>query len=251
MSLNSSRILWQLLQRELIGLASLCFPAVCPLCRQALRTSSLFCFSCFEAISPITSPCCCRCGLPFAAVDGGDHLCQSCLQDPPPFLWVKSVGLYEETLRRAVHKFKYEGDFNLDQPLAALMEDAMQGLLEDYRPDLLLPVPLYITRLRQRSYNQALLLARALGRCWQLPVASRLLLRIRPTLPQIGLKAAQRRRNLRDAFALSRPLQGERVLLIDDVMTTGATARECSRVLMDGGAGEVAVAVLARARLHG
>jgi ComF family protein len=192
-----------------------------------------------------------RCDLPFAAVDGGDHLCQSCLLDPPPFLWAKSAGLYEATLRRAVHKFKYEGDFNLDRPLAALMEDAMQGLLEDYRPDLLLPVPLYLTRLRQRNYNQALLLARALGRSWQLPVASRLLLRIRPTPPQIGLKAAQRRRNLRGAFCLSRSLQGERVLLIDDVMTTGATARECARTLLDGGAGEVAVAVLARARLHG
>lgn len=251
MSFNSPRILWQFFHRELIGLADLCFPPVCLLCRQALRASVLFCSTCFETIIPITSPRCLRCDLPFAAVDGGDHLCQSCLLHPPPFLWAKSVGIYEETLRQAVHKFKYEGEFNLDRPLAALMEDAMQGVLEDYRPDLLLPVPLYITRLRQRSYNQALLLAKALGRSWQLPVASRLLLRIRPTPPQIGLKAAQRRRNLRDAFAVSRPLQGERVLLIDDVMTTGATARECSRVLLDGGAGEVAVAVLARARLQG
>jgi ComF family protein len=131
------------------------------------------------------------------------------------------------------------------------MKNALQDPLGDFSPDLLLPVPLYVGRLRQRSYNQALLLARALGGSWQLPVASRLLLRVRPTPPQIQLKAAQRRRNLRGAFALRRSLQGERVLLIDDVMTTGATARECSRTLLDGGAGEVAVAVLARARLHG
>jgi ComF family protein len=251
MSFNNPRILWQFLHREVLGLADLCFPAVCPLCRQALHVSSLFCSSCLEAIIPIASPRCSRCDLPFAAVDGGDHLCQSCLQDPPAFLWARSVGLYEGSLRRAVQKFKYEGDFNLHRPLAALMKNALQDPLGDFSPDLLLPVPLYVGRLRQRSYNQALLLARALGGSWQLPVASRLLLRVRPTPPQIQLKAAQRRRNLRGAFALRRSLQGERVLLIDDVMTTGATARECSRTLLDGGAGEVAVAVLARARLHG
>ncbi len=251
MSFNSPRVLWQFLRRELIGLAGLCFPPVCPLCRQSLPTSATFCASCLDTIVPVASPCCPRCDLPFAAMDGGDHLCQSCLQDPPPFLWAKSAGLYDETLRRAVQQFKYRGGFNLDRPLAALMKEALHGPLGDFCPDLLVPVPLYVTRLRQRSYNQALLLARALGRCWQLPVSSRLLLRTRSTPPQIGLKAAQRRRNLRGAFALRRPLRGERVLLIDDVMTTGATARECSRTLLDGGAGEVAVAVLARARLHG
>lgn len=250
MSFNGPRILWQFLRRELNGLADLCFPSVCPLCRQAIQASSPFCFACLETIIPIVSPRCPHCDLPFAAVDGGDHLCQSCIQDPPAFLWAKSVGLYDETLRRAVQKFKYEGDFNLDRPLATLMAESMQGVLEEYRPDLLLPVPLYVSRLRQRSYNQALLLAKVLSRRWQLPVASHLLLRIRPTPPQIGLKAAERRRNLRGAFALSRPLHGERVLLVDDVMTTGATARECSRILLDGGAGEVAVAVIARARLH-
>jgi len=103
-------------------------------------------------------------------------------------------------------------------------------------------------RLRERTYNQSLLLARVLGRHWQLPVASRLLLRSRPTLPQQGLPAEERRRNLRGAFALRRELEGERVLLLDDVLTTGATARECARVLLAGGAGEVAVAVLGRAR---
>lgn len=248
MSFNS---LWQFLRRELIGLADLCFPSVCPLCRQTLQATTLFCPTCLGGIVPVISPRCSCCDLPFAALDGGDHLCQSCLQDPPPFLWAKSVGLYDGTLRRAVRKFKYEGDFNLDRSLAALMEKTLQGALEDFCPDLLLPVPLHIDRLRQRSYNQALLLANFLGRSWRLPVASRLLLRIRPTPPQIGFKAAQRRRNLRGAFALSRPLQGERVLLVDDVMTTAATARECSRTLLDGGASAVAVAVLARARLRG
>jgi ComF family protein len=118
------------------------------------------------------------------------------------------------------------------------------------RPDLLIPVPLHYSRLRERTYNQALLLARVLGRRWRQPVLPRLLVRSRPTPQQQGLKAEVRRQNLKGAFALNRQLNGERVLLIDDVVTTGATVRECSRVLLEGGAGEVVVAVLARARRY-
>ncbi|MEZ4485608.1 MAG: ComF family protein [Syntrophotaleaceae bacterium] len=180
-------------------------------------------------------------------MDGHDHLCLACLQDPPPFAWALAVGRYEKTLRSAVQRFKYQGDFNLDRPLAWLLYDALQQALRDFRPDLLVAVPLHSARLRHRSYNQSLLLARALGKRMQLPVPARLLTRTRPTPPQIGLKAIERRRNLRGAFAVRGVLDGERVLLIDDVMTTGATARECSRTLLEAGAGAVAVAVLARA----
>jgi ComF family protein len=117
-------------------------------------------------------------------------------------------------------------------------------------PELLIPVPLHYSRLRERTYNQALLLARVLGRRWRLQVLPRLLVRSRPTPQQQGLKAEVRRQNLKGAFALNQKLNGERVLLIDDVVTTGATVRECSRVLLEGGAGEVVVAVLARARRY-
>jgi ComF family protein len=104
--------------------------------------------------------------------------------------------------------------------------------------------------LRSRTYNQSLLLARELGRFWRLPAPARLLRRIRPGLQQQGLTGEQRRRNLKGAFALHGKLDGERVLLVDDVLTTGATARECSTALLAGGASRVAVAVLARARLE-
>jgi ComF family protein len=131
-----------------------------------------------------------------------------------------------------------------------MLAEALRPLCDEWRPDLLVPVPLHPRRLRQRSYNQALLLARELGRNLSLPVASRLLQRRHPTPPQRGLSARVRFHNLRGAFALERPLAGERILLVDDVMTTGATTSECTRTLLAGGGGEVAVAVLGRARRH-
>lgn len=247
MRFSSPTRFWQFLRRELLGLIELCLPAVCPLCREPLTATEPFCAVCLEAFSPILSPCCPRCNLPFAAVDGSDHLCLSCLQNPPPFAWARAIGRYDDPLRLAIQRFKYQGDFNLDKPLARLLYDALQQALHDFRPDLLVAVPLHPSRLRQRSYNQALLLARVLGRRMQVPAPARLLLRSLPTPSQLGLKAIERRRNLRGAFTVRGTLDGERILLIDDVMTTGATARECSRTLLDAGASTVAVAVLARA----
>jgi ComF family protein len=151
-------------------------------------------------------------------------------------------------LRQAVHHFKYRGAVDLDRPLGKLLAAATKEPESTPRPDLLVPVPLHKSRMRERTYNQSLLLAKALGKEWRLPVSARLLVRTRATLPQQGLSAQLRRDNMKGAFALSSPLAGERILLIDDVLTTGATANECSRVLLEGGAAEVAVAVLGRAR---
>jgi ComF family protein len=122
--------------------------------------------------------------------------------------------------------------------------------LPTFRPELILPVPLHVQRLRQRGYNQSLLLARQLGKRWKIPVAPRRLIRTRPTTPQQELPLTVRQQNLRTAFALTTPLHGETVLLVDDVMTTGATVRECAQVLKSGGAGEIVVAVLGRAPRH-
>lgn len=239
------------LRAEFRGLLDLLFPPACPLCCADLAAASPsgFCPDCLAGIHPLTSPCCPRCALPYATENGSDHLCETCLRDEPPFNRVTTIGIYEETLRLAVQRFKYEGAVVLDRPLGGLMAETLERA-GAVRPDLLIPVPLHGSRLRERTYNQALLLTRVLGRRWQLPTPPRLLVRTRPTPPQQGLKAEMRRQNLRGAFAMRRPLDGERVLLIDDVLTTGATVRECSRILLAGGAGEVSVAVLARARRH-
>lgn len=236
---------------EFRGLFDLLFPPACPLCDFDLIATSQasLCHGCLSGIHPIASPCCPRCALPYAAEDGSDHLCETCLREAPAFQRVSAIGLYEENLRHAVQRFKYEGAIILDRPLAKLLAEAVEQDGSN-TPDLLIPVPLHLSRLRERTYNQALLLAQALGRRWGRPVRSRLLVRNRPTPPQQGLRAEVRRQNLRGAFTLQGSLAGEKVLLVDDVMTTGATARECSRILLDGGAGEVRIAVLARARRH-
>ena len=226
------------------------FPSLCLLCHAPRGESPdpSLCSCCLDGFLPVTSPCCPRCALPFATIGGGDHVCGECLLQPPDFSWTVAAGLYEEALRHAIHRFKFDGRLNLDRPLARLLETALQRMAPAWIPDLIVPVPLHSHRLGQRTYNQALLIARELGRSRQLLVDSRLLIRILPTVAQAGLTARERHRNLRGAFALTRPLAGEKVLLIDDVMTTGTTARICATVLRSGGAGEVALAVLARAR---
>jgi ComF family protein len=241
------------LRREFSGLIDLLFPAACPLCGILLsgQRAASFCPSCLCGIHSVTSPRCPRCLLPYPVEEGTDHLCQSCLLDPPPFQGVSSVGLYEDTLREAVHRFKYQGKFILDRPLGGLLAEVLENVDPGFSPDLLVPVPLHPSRLRRRGYNQSLLLARVLGRRWKKPVPTRLLVRRRPTPSQLGLKAADRRRNLKGAFEVRSSVEGKKVLLIDDVMTTGATARECACTLLAAGAEEVRVAVLGRARLHG
>jgi len=226
------------------------FPPRCLLCHapQGASPDASFCPRCLSGCLPVTSPCCPRCALPFATIGGGDHVCGECLLKPPDFAWTVAAGLYEEALRHAIHRFKFDGSIALDRPLARLLEAAWQRTAPAWIPDLIVPVPLHPHRLKQRTYNQSLLIARELGRHHQLPVDPHLLIRLLPTVAQAGLTARERHRNLRGAFALTRPLAGEKVLLIDDVMTTGTTARICASTLCNGGAGEVALAVLARAR---
>lgn len=236
------------LRKELTGLFDLLFPLACPLCNKTLHPDAEdpFCPECGSGISTLPDGCCSRCALPFVSRNSSSHLCESCSRVAPPFHSVHSVGIYEGTLRESIHRFKYEDCHYLDRPLGMLLSDAVQGIDP---PNLIVPVPLHVKRLRQRTYNQSLLLARELGRTLDRPVADHLLKRVRNTPQQQGLSASERTRNLYEAFVCQRNLVGERILLIDDVMTTGATAAACSRVLSAAGASEVRVAVVGRTGL--
>lgn len=241
------------LRRELTGLLDLLLPAVCPLCSCPLGPSPHppFCPDCLAALLPPAGPSCPRCALPYPTEGGSDHHCEPCLRQPPPFAKIHALGPYADRLRQAITAFKYQGRIELDRPLGQLLAEQLRQGADPTEFDLILPVPLHPTRLRLRGYNQSLLLARVLSRELRRPLERRRLRRLRPTPPQQGLTASLRQANLRQAFALSQPLQGEHILLIDDVVTTTATARECSQVLLAGGAGAVTLAALARAGRHG
>jgi ComF family protein len=151
-------------------------------------------------------------------------------------------------VRDAIHAFKFGGRRGLAEPLGDLLAGLGLSALPGAAPDFLVPVPLHRRRERERGYNQALLVARRLERAWGVPVAADVLVRLTATAPQTHLDAPARRRNVRKAFSVRRPeaIAGRHVVLVDDVLTTGATAGECARVLTRAGASAVGVLTIAR-----
>lgn len=234
------------LAREGRGLLELLLPPCCPGCgEQRPLTPVGICRPCLRTLQ-LPPARCPRCAFPYPGDLASGHLCERCSRQPPDFLDTYALGLYQGPLRQLVSSLKFRRRPLLDRPLGELLARRLQRR-GDPQPDLIIPVPLHLHRLRQRGFNQALLLARGLAAAWRSPVAANLLEQTRPTHTQKGLDARRRQDNLRGIFAVKRQLDGERLLLVDDVMTTGATARACSAVLTRAGAGEVRVAVLARA----
>jgi ComF family protein len=219
------------LRRIGTSLVDLLFPLRCLGCD---REGSLLCPSCADALPRIRQPICQRCGV---SVQAG-MLCPACLSQPMSIDGIRSVLLYGGIARQAIHELKYRQLKAVAVPLGKLLADFLRTY--PLPADVLVPVPLHPKRLRERGYNQAALLARELGRLAGLPVEEGWLLRQRDTLTQAtAASAAQRRSNVRDAFSCSRELDGERVLLIDDVSTTGATLDACASALKASGAGSV------------
>ena len=225
----------------------LVFPPLCPVCDGMLGAGRRdpLCGACWEAFERIAPPWCRCCGAPL----GIEGLCGACRGRRPRFAYARSAVLYGDLVREAIHAFKFGGRRGLANPLGDLLAGLGLSALPGAAPDALVPVPLHPRRARERGYDQALLLARRLERAWGVPVVADALLRAVPTQPQTDLDAAARRRNVRGAFALSRPerITGRHVVLVDDVLTTGATAGECARTLYRAGAAAVGVLTVARA----
>ena len=221
-------------------LLDLLFPPRCVGCREM---GSLFCVRCREKIELIEPPLCPHCGR--SRTNG--RLCPRCLQDPLQLDGARSVAYFDGTLREAIHHFKYSNLQDLAIPLGRLM-----GRYWEKSPlpaEIIVPVPLHADRLRERGYNQAALLARELSKSSGLPLAQNSLVRVRATRPQVDLNAQERKENVRDAFHCpGMGLTDKRVLLIDDVYTTGATLEACSIALRQVGARSVWALTLARAR---
>ena len=223
-------------------------PPRCLACGTVVAGEGALCPPCWARLSFIGAPRCARCGLPFAFEVAPDALCGGCLQSEPLFDRARAALAYDDASRPLVLSFKHGDGTHAAPALGRWIAAAAAELLGD--ADLVAPVPLHRWRLFRRRYNQAALLAGAVARIGDRPSAPGLLVRRRRTPSQGGLSRAGRIANVRGAFAMAAGqaglVQDRRVLLVDDVMTTGATLSECARVLRRAGAAGVDVATLAR-----
>jgi ComF family protein len=228
--------------------ADLILPPVCPACRRAVADSQALCASCWRTIRFIEPPLCPVYGSPFAYAMGEGIVSPEALADPPPFRRARAAAVYADVARRLVHEVKYRDRPDLARVVATAMHRAGRGLLAEC--DVIVPVPLYRWRLWQRRFNQAALLSAQLSEMTGVAADPLVLRRIRPTRRQVGLTATQRQANVRGAFQVDADaaarIAGQTVLLVDDVYTSGATAKAATRALLRAGAAAVDVLTFAR-----
>jgi ComF family protein len=256
--LSSGRNRCHLIEQAMLNeLLNFLYPPRCAACdrRMPIAASRRVCASCLGRVDRLADPLCARCGIPLEAFHRANRdRCARCVQSPPAFARACVVARYhpsahdgDSTLDAIIRRHKYGLDQSLGRALAECLGDELPLDPEHY--DLVVPVPLHRARLRWRGFNQAALLGAAVARRIGRPLDVASLARTRPTPPQTMQDHNERARNVRNAFAIKRPARvaGMRVLLVDDVMTTGATANECARVLPRAGARGVDVFTLARA----
>ena len=230
----------------------LVFPALCPVCDVPLGAGRRdpLCGGCWNGVRRIGPPVCFRCGrpgVPDVREGSGerDPVCAACAVDPPPFHWARAAAGYEGPLREALHALKFRGKVALARPLAALLLEQCAPA-RPARLDAVIPVPLAPARERERGFNQATLVAGRVARAWGAPLRSGWLVRRRATASQSDLGAEERRANVRGAFAAASAVAGQHVVIVDDVLTTGATAAECARALLARRAAGIGVLSVAR-----
>jgi ComF family protein len=226
------------------------FPPRCLACDGIINQHSdqVFCSVCLEKISFITGSFCPICGLPFLDSPAGSHICGNCLEKKPYYTKARAVAAFKTVIMDAIHKFKYGRSISTGHALGSFMAGFSFPDFDFSEYSLLLPVPLHIKRLQERGFNQSLLLAKEIGKKYQLPVNFSLLKRCKFTLTQAGLNKAEREKNIKGAFSVTdkKKVAGKHIILIDDVYTTGATVNECAKVLLKADAQQVAVLALSR-----
>jgi ComF family protein len=233
--------------RTLLG--NMLFPPYCLLCHGEVDASATVCTDCFSQLRMISRPYCEQCGQPFA-YETGETLCAECQFSPPQFNAARSVWCYNDFSTQLIKKLKYGDHTRLAPYLGGMMRGAGAELLE--YATLMTPVPLHRKRLRHRRYNQSFLLAKAIdgGRSSELTLIPDLLQRTRHTVPQTLLTHAERQTNVIGVFSVNvacrEIVENARIILIDDVMTTGATLNACAEALQNAGAAWVGVLTLAK-----
>lgn len=226
------------------------FPPRCMACGAAVEMHGALCAECWPDLQFLAEPLCRCCGVPLPESDPaeGHFTCLPCATTPPVFRKARAAVLFEKIGADLVHKLKYADRTSLAPTLARWMLRAAPDMVRE--ADAIVPVPLHRTRLLRRRFNQAALLARELARAAEKPLWPQALLRTKRTAAQVGLGRARRAANVRGAFAanprFAEPLRDRHILLVDDVLTTGATAEACARVLVKAGAASVDVLTVAR-----
>jgi len=222
------------------------FPSRCAFCKGFLLWEEHYiCQGCWQKLDLTISPYCPRCGNPHWE-DG--QVCFQCQGRDYYFDSAMSVGWYEGVLKTAINLYKYKGKRQLAGPLGQLLISYWEIKRRNYSIDLIIPIPLHRRKRREREYNQSELLARRLGNYFKIPISCYNLVRVSYRLPQVGLSYRERWENVKGIFRVKNPweLSGKKILLIDDVYTTGATSNECSRILREAGAEKIWVLTLAR-----
>jgi len=229
-------------------LLSSLFPARCVFCQQTVRYDFMVCTDCYQSL-PHNKSCCQRCALPLAEEMSTAVLCGRCIRKPPAFDYAYSPFRYEDDIIGLVHQLKFGEKISYARSIGEM-------LLQHYstsgeKPDCLLPVALHKSRLRQRGFNQSIEISRVLAKRRGIPIEHTAIVRKRSTLAQTGLNAKQRVKNIRGAFRVADELNYKHVLIIDDVMTTGATVNELAKLLKKNNVERVGVLSIARAPIKG
>jgi len=226
------------------------YPEVCALCKAETATSDegFVGAECRRQVRFIRPPFCGRCGLPFDGDLTTAFECSNCRGLKLHFSSARSAAVARTVVMEAIHHFKYSRALWFENFLAGLLIAEAAPVLRGQKNSIIVPVPLHPLKKREREFNQAAVLAARLGRATAVPVNEKLLVRVKPTETQTHLKREERAANMRGAFAARDcvKLNGERIILVDDVFTTGATTNDCARALRGAGAGDVCVWTVAR-----
>jgi ComF family protein len=237
--------------RELLSaIGDIIFPPQCLACAEIMdpQARSVFCSSCLTKIRFISGSICPVCGIAFFDSPAENHICGNCLTATPHFTEARAVASFETVIMDTIHKFKYGRNIVIGDGLGSFMAGYPFPDFDFSEYSMIIPVPLHIKKLRERRFNQSLLLARALGKKHKIPVNFSLLKRHKFTLTQTGFNKDEREKNIKRAFTITdeEKIAGKNIILVDDVYTTGATVNECSKILKKGGAKDIAVLTLAR-----
>lgn len=225
-------------------------PPYCYICRNRYYGDQPLhiCPDCLKKLPVIDDGFCSICGIPFVA-DVATHPCGNCITNPPPYRAARAAFKHEGSVKEMIHRFKYNGETRLRRPLGLLVAENLEDFARGSSADLIAPIPLHRQRLKNRGFNQALLLAEILSEKWQIRLQRQLLVRTRQTIPQVELGRKQRLVNLHNIFAVRNQqlVADKTVILVDDVTTTGSTLREAATALKKAGAKKVLAVTISHA----